>query len=161
MDNTYYVEVLKNIKSFFLDSTFDLILAILFTIVLILMVIIYFKKIKDKRYVIFLIIASIVLPVIGFVTYRYDLNNIDYDIENEAFDSFNGEIFIRFKKLAYGHNDNVGVILGTDLRIGDLNNKYGTYSNYTPITYGRYKGTIIYGRHSKNVVYWDVVKLEC
>ena len=161
MNNTYYVEVLKKIKSQVLDSVFDSILVILIGLIFMLMVIIYFKKIKDKRYVIFLIIASIVLPVIGFVTYRYDLNNIDYDIENEAFDSFNGEIFIRFKKLAYGHNDNVGVILGTDLRIGDLNNKYGTYSNYTPITYGRYKGTIIYGRHSKNVVYWDVVKLEC
>lgn len=66
MDNTYYVEVLKNIKSFFLDSTFDLILAILFTIVLILMIIIYFKKIKDKRYVIAFIIITIVLPDLWF-----------------------------------------------------------------------------------------------
>ena len=161
MNNTYYVEVLKKIKSQVLDSVFDSILVILIGLIFMLMVIIYFKKIKDKRYVIFLIIASIVLPVIGFVTYRYDLNNIDYDIENEAFDSFNGEIFISFGKLAYGHDDNTGEILGTDLTIVDLNNKYGTYPNYTPITYGRYKGTIIYGRHSKNVVYWDVVKLEC
>ena len=161
MNNTYYVEILKNIKSQLLDSVFNLILAILFAVVLILMIIIYFKKIKDKRYVIAFIIITIVLPVIGFVAYRYNLNNIDYDIENEAFDSFNGEIFISFGKLAYGHDDNTGEILGTDLTIVDLNNKYETYPDYTPITSGKYRGTIIYGRNSKRVVYWDVVKLEC
>ena len=157
MDNTYYVEVLKNIKSFFLDSTFDLILAILFTIVLILMIIIYFKKIKDKRYVIAFIIITIVLPV----AYRYNLNNIDYDIENETFDSYVGEIKIDFLRLAYGHSEDTGKIRGTDLTIVDLNNKYETYPDYTPITSGKYRGTIIYGRNSKRVVYWDVVKLEC
>ena len=161
MDNTYYVEVLKNIKSFFLDSTFDLILAILFTIVLILMIIIYFKKIKDKRYVIAFIIITIVLPVIGFVAYRYNLNNIDYDIENETFDSYVGEIKIDFLRLAYGHSEDTGKIRGTDLTIVDLNNKYETYPDYTPITSGKSRGTIIYGRNSKRVVYWDVVKLEC
>ena len=100
MNNTYYVEILKNIKSQLLDSVFNLILAILFAVVLILMIIIYFKKIKDKRYVIAFIIITIVLPIIGFVGYRYNLNNIDYDIENETFDSYVGEIKIDFLRLA-------------------------------------------------------------
>ena len=86
---------------------------------------------------------------------------MNYDIENEAFDNFNGEIFIRFGRLAYGHDDNTGKILGTNLTIVDLNNKYGTYPNYTSITYGRYSGTIIYGRNSRKVVYWNLVRLDC
>lgn len=161
MDNTYYVEVLKNIRSYFSDSAFDMIMAILIFIVFILLVLIFSKKIKDKKYVIVFIIMTIMLSVIGFAGYRYNINSMNYDIENEAFDNFNGEIFIRFGRLAYGHDDNTGKILGTNLTIVDLNNKYGTYPNYTSITYGRYSGTIIYGRNSRKVVYWNLVRLDC
>ena len=104
---------------------------------------------------------TIILPVITFAVYRYNINSMNYDIKNETFDSYNGEVYIRFYKSRHGSYENTGKILGTDLTIVDLNNKYGTYPNYTSITYGRYSGTIIYGRNSKNVVYWNLVRLDC
>ena len=161
MDNTYYVEVLKNIRSFFISQTDDIFGMLLFVLILILLILIFSKKIKDKKYVIAFIIMTIILPVITFVVYRYNINSMNYDIKNETFDSYNGEVYIRFYKSRHGSYENTGKILGTDLTIVDLNNKYGTYPNYTSITYGRYSGTIIYGRNSKNVVYWNLVRLDC
>lgn len=113
MDNTYYVEVLKNIRSFFISQTDDIFGMLLLFLYYIINIDIL-KKNQSKKYVIAFIIMTIILPVITFAIYRYNINSMNYDIKNETFDSYNGEVYIRFYKSRHGSYENTGKILGTD-----------------------------------------------
>lgn len=127
------------------------------------------KKIADnlekrlKIYVVLGIVSTLILVIfcaVGYIAYTARIQKMNTDIENGSFVELVGEIYIKPYRLKYGSSKNLGVISGTDLKIYDMNNENGLYAKYTPISRGKYYGTIIYGENSKTVVYWDVERIS-
>ena len=129
------------------------------------------KKLKAKIGCVFLTVFICVMYLFCFYAFKKNINKILYDINNTAFEVYEGgftiDLIKKGKKDLLMDRDEGRVIFDTtdfyydnsyyECLLLDVKGKGKIYDDHSVFSfYKKYYGIIVYGSHSKKVVYWDV-----